>query len=99
MTDMNLYVANDENNMIYEVKLSHTVAKGKNSYSVYNLYLVAGFDYVDPDWSDKQGFVKNDRFIDDAQLETIVHYFVIESLEESLEESGYSIIDKLPKIW
>lgn len=99
MTSTHIFVINGDNDKIYEMQLSHTQYKGKNSYSVYHLYLVAGVDYVNPDWSDQQGWVNNERFIEDVQLETFVHYFVVESLEDALAEEGYEIIDDLPKIW
>lgn len=81
--------------------MSHTDTqyRGKNSYSTYSLYLVAGMEYIQPDYNDEEGWVGPDRFIDDVQYDSIVHYFVTESLEDCLADSGYSIIDKLPKIW
>ena len=96
---MNLYVINDDRDMIYEVKLADTQYKGRNSYSTYSLYLVAGRDYINPDYSDQQGWVGSDRFVDDVQHESIVHYFVTESLEDCLADNGYTLVARLPKIY
>lgn len=96
---MNLYVINATDDMIYEVKHVDTQYKGMNSYSTYSLYLVAGMEYINPDYSDQQGWVGPDRFVDDVQYDSIVHYFVTESLEDCLADNGYAIIDRLPQIY
>lgn len=97
-----MYVKNDD--LIYEVKFNgkdmvYYENKPKNSYIVLGLELVCGWDYVNPDYSDTQGYVSAEHFIDDVQYDNVVCYFVTESVENALEENGYEIIDKLPKIY
>lgn len=90
-----LYVKNDDN-FIYEV--STFELNDDSNVIYYDLNLVAGWDYIDPDTSDIQGYVKAERFIEDVQYERLLQYFFQESLMECVEENGYVVLDKLPEI-
>ena len=91
-----IYVKNDEE-FIYEVASFETY---DNNDTIYlNLELVAGIGYINPDESDIVNYVSADRFIEDIQNETVIQYFFKEGMIEALEESGYRIIEKLPKIY
>lgn len=63
-----------------------------NAYIVWNLYPVAIWDYVDKDWSDKQGWLQE---IEDGEvvgaMEQVLQYPLTESLEDAFEEEGYYI--------
>lgn len=83
------YVRNDDN-MIYEIG-TFEVYDGYNSIHL-NLELVAGWDYVNPDYNDIQGYVPADRFIEDVQTDTVIQYFLEESATDALESDGYYII-------
>lgn len=94
-----IYVKNN-NNLIYEVNYSRANILSSNSYCLgYDLNLVCGYDYINPDENDIQGYVNKDRFTDNVQFETLIFYPLEESLKECLEENGYAIIEKLPKIY
>ena len=90
-----IYAKND-NNLIYETQ-------SINTYDGYdwleiNLVLVAGYDYINPDENDIQGYVKANKFIEDVQTETVIQYFLTEGMKDSLNDNGYEILDKLPII-
>ena len=89
-----LRVINDDRNLIYSVYLNNTVLKGRDSYNEYGLHLDQGWDYVNPDENDVQGWVDAEMFVEDVQYESVIQYFVVESLEEALEEAGFSIYTK-----
>ena len=81
-----------EEKMIYKIE-SVRQLDSKEYGLLYNLELVAGYDYVNPDLSDAQGFVNADRFIDDVQLHSFTLYPMEENLGERLEEEGFKVID------
>lgn len=94
----------DNYNLIYEVKFNerdmvYKTNKPRDSYIILGLELICGYDYVNPDYSNVQGYVSADHFIDDVQYEQVVCYFITESVENALVENGYEIIDRLPKIY
>lgn len=76
MDNMELYAITEDNNQ---------------DYMSVELKLVAGWDYIDPDTSDAQGWVPADRFIEDVQYESVVFCFLSEGLIECLEENGYTV--------
>lgn len=87
----NLHVINSDR-MIY--KVSSVRELDARVYSlVYSLDLVAGYDYVNPDESDRQGFVSKENFVENVQWECLTVYPLNESLGDRLEEEGYKIID------
>lgn len=91
-----IYVKNDEE-LIYEVVSFETY---DNTDTIYlNLELVAGIDYINPDESDIVNYVSADRFVEDIQNESVIQYLFKEGMIEALEENGYRIIEKLPKIY
>lgn len=65
-----------------------------NAYIVWDLYPVAIWDYVDKDWSDKQGWLQE---MEDGEvvgeMEQVLQYPLTESLEDAFEEEGYRIED------
>lgn len=87
------YVLNPDEKLVYKV--------GEfESYSGYeaihiHLELVAGWDYVNPDENDVQGWCPADRFVEDVQTEIVAQYFLVEGMKEALEENDYTILDKI----
>lgn len=95
LEDNQVYVEN-ENKLIYQVVSIDTFS---NTCAMYlNLELLGGYDYVNPDYTEVQGYVSNENFIEDLQTKTEVMYFMQEGMVECLEENGYKILEKLPKI-
>lgn len=97
-----MYVKNNYDELIYEVEIDkrNIVDKGdENSYFLVNLNLICGKDWVEVNsYGGTQGYVPSEYFVDDVQFEQVVCYFYTESLISALEENGYVIVDKLPKI-
>lgn len=81
---------------IYEVNQPRVLDSRKISLS-YALELICGYDYINPDLNDIQGWVSPNMFIDEVQSSDIMVYWD-ESLKDRIIEEGYEIIGYLPKI-
>lgn len=93
---MKIYLENNKFYVETEEKLVYEV----NNYEVYggrtfhiNLILVAGFDYINPDESDVQGYVSAENFVEDVQDTFETWYIFAEGMEEALKANGYTILD------
>lgn len=86
-----LYVKNEEDKLIYKISEYETFSD--SSYILIHLELVAGWDYVNPDENDIQGWCSADRFVEDIQSETFPQYFIEESMKEAIEANDYVILD------
>jgi len=84
----------DDDKHVYKVE-SMEIYDGYNSLRL-NLVLVCGWDYINPDTSDVQGWCKADRFIEDVQDVQEICYIMQESVTECLEANGYEILEKCP---
>ena len=89
-----LIVKDNFNNSIYSVSIG---AIEKN-YFILELNLLCGYDYINRDENDIQGYISSDNFSNDVQYYEHVCYFLDESVKECLEENGYTILKNLPKI-
>lgn len=87
------YVMNDDKKLVYKVGTYE--AFSGCTYLQVNLELVAGWDYVNPDYNDIQGWCSADKFVEDVQTEYITQYFLKESMEEALEFNGFHILEKI----
>lgn len=85
-----VYVINEEK-MIYKISRYRELQSSTLGFT-YDLDLVAGYDYINSDENDIQGFVEAKNFTDDAQSDILTVYPLSESLGERLEESGYTVI-------
>lgn len=90
-----LYVENDER-MIYQLK---DIELHGNGLAYLYLDLVCGYDYIDPDYSDSQGYVDKNRFVEGVQHEIVSCDILAESITKALNNDGYKIIVNLPKIY
>lgn len=86
-----VYVINEEK-MIYKISRYRELQSSTLGFT-YDLDLVAGYDYINPDENDIQGFVEAKNFTDDVQSDILTVYPLSESLGERLEELGYTVID------
>lgn len=81
---------------VSEDKLAYKVSGieiyDNQNYISVELELVAGWDYVDPDTSDIQGWCPAERFVEDVQYDFVIQYFVEESMTEALEANGYTVL-------
>lgn len=57
----------------------------------YHFELVAGVDYINPDESDRQGFVEASNFVEHLQDVSFTVFGVDESLEKLVKEDGYEM--------
>lgn len=94
-----IYLENKKFYVVNEDKLVYKVGtfEAYDGYDTlhFNLELVAGWDYVNPDMNDIQGWCPADRFVEDVQSETLIHYMMEESLKESLEANDYTILENI----
>lgn len=88
-----LYVQN-EDKLVYKTE-SIEMYDGYDFLHI-NLELVAGWDYVNPDMNDIQCWCPASRFIEDIQTETVIQYFITESMKEALKAEDYEILDFIP---
>jgi len=82
----------NEDKLIYEI-VSYTQLQSSDICFLYNLELVAGYDYINPDYNDIQGYVSKENFIEDIHFEQFTFYAMSESLTEALTDHGYKVID------
>lgn len=88
-----IFVKNDDK-LVYKVE-SMEIYDGYDSLRL-NLVLVCGWDYVNPDKNNIQGWCKPDRFIEDVQDVQEICYVMEESIKECLKANGYEILEKCP---
>lgn len=87
------YVVNEDEKLVYKVGEFETY--GNANFITIELELVAGWDYVNPDENDIQGFVPADRFVEDVQFEYINQYLLEEGMKEALEANGYTVLENI----
>lgn len=91
---MNIYAPThviNEDKFIYKIISVEQLGANEIAYS-YNLELVAGYDYINPDENNIQGYVEAKGFTENVQWETFTVYPLTESLGERLEDEGYKVI-------
>lgn len=84
------YVYNVDEKLVYLVNEYETYYNSE-AIHIY-LELVAGWDYVNPDENDVQGWVSAENFVEDVQSEIVSQYFLKEGMHEALQENGYTIL-------
>ncbi|AEW47314.1 hypothetical protein BCB4_0081 [Bacillus phage B4] len=101
MTNYNYYSQNglrgelhviSEDKLIYKVESYRQLDSSAIGF-VFDLELVAGYDYIDIDYSDMQGYVSKENFVEDIHLEQITFYPLTETLTEALADGGYTAIN------
>lgn len=90
-----LFVENSDH-LIYELK---DIELKENGLAYLYLDLVCGYDYVDPDNSNKQGYVDKNNFVEEVQHEIVSCDVIKESLKQAFNNDGYNVIKELPKIY
>lgn len=91
--NIQIFIKDTQNKLIYKVDRYRV----ESNYIHYSADLVAGWDYVNPDRCNEQGWCKPDRFVADVQSIDLIQYFVNESLTECIESNGYEICQE-PKV-
>lgn len=97
MTELSkqIFVKNS-GDLVYTVK---SIELHPSAIAYLHLDLVCGYDYVDPDNSDLQGYVGNDKFIEEVQHDMLSCDLLTESITTTLTDNGYRILNELPKIY
>ena len=93
--DKQLFVENDDR-MVFELKDIELMGNG---LAYLYLDLVCGYDYIDPDNSNEQGYVDKSNFVKEAQHEIVSCDVMAESFVNALNNDGFTIREKLPKIF
>lgn len=86
-----IYVLN-EDKFIYKIEEFRQLSSIEPCFS-YELDLVAGHDYIEPDYSDKQGYVSKEAFTSSVQSDDVTVFPLSETLTDRLKEEGYIIIN------
>lgn len=87
------YVVDETEKLVYKVGEFETY--GNADFITVELELVAGWDYVNPDENDIQGWVGADRFVEDIQYEYVNQLFLVEGMKEALDYHGYTVLEKI----
>lgn len=87
------YVIDADEKLVYKVGEFETY--GNANFISVELELVAGWDYVDPDHNDVQGWVGADRFIEDIQYEYVTQYILEEGMKEAIKANGFTILEEI----
>lgn len=90
----NTYVMHTEDKMIYKLQTEMRA----DGWLDLTLELVCGWDYIDADESDAQGFVGKEYFVEEAEFEYLSCDIMNESIMQVLNENGLKVIEKLPTI-
>lgn len=90
----NTYVMHTEDKMIYKLQKEMRA----DGWLDLTLELVCGWDYIDADESDAQGFVGKEYFVEEAEFEYLSCDIMNESIMQVLNENGLKVIEKLPTI-
>lgn len=87
-----IHVLHAEDNLIYRIDSLRELGSSGLGF-LYTLELVAGYDYINPDYSNAQGYVGKDNFVDDVHSVDFTVYPLEESLGERLKEEGFEVIN------
>ena len=87
-----IFVLEVHKKFIYKIDTVKEIGSGSHALQ-YELELVAGHDYINPDENDIQGFVDNRAFVESVQYEDLTVFPLEESLGERLKEEGYRVIN------
>lgn len=86
---MSLYVQNDDK-MVYSVEMK--VRQASEFFYLLELTLIGGWDYITEE-SDRQGYVSNERFVEDVQYESFTFYPMFETIIDRLKEEGFEKVE------
>lgn len=87
-----LHVISADKKFIYKVESYRQLDSSEIAF-LYNLELVAGYDYINPDENDVQGYVSKENFVENVHLEQMTFYPMSETLEEVLNFNDYTVIN------
>lgn len=86
-------VRTEYNDILYYPRLYNTVDRGLESYTMWSLVPIAIYDYVDPDYSDVQGWLQEIPGTGEISYQELTQSICIESLEDVLVDEGFEFVD------
>ncbi|AMW62741.1 hypothetical protein DIGNKC_272 [Bacillus phage DIGNKC] len=93
-----LYAINEEETMIYKLESFNQMSMNKDFGLSVDMELIAGYDYVEMDYSNKQGWVSKEGFVETTHNETFTFYPFVETLAEALKEAGFKQLSTIAGI-
>jgi len=85
------YVKNGDN-MIYKLTDFRQLQDSQIGF-LFSLELVAGYDYINPDYNNVQGYVSKENFVEDVHSYDVTFYPLSETLKEALSDNDFEIIN------
>jgi len=85
------YVKNSDN-MIYKLTDFRQLQDSEIGF-LFSMELVAGYDYINTDYNNVQGYVSKENFVEDVHSYDITFYPLAETLKEALEDNDFEIIN------
>lgn len=89
-----LYVENGEK-MIYQLT---DIELKENGLAYLYLELVCGYDYINPDNSNIQGYVDKSKFSDDIQHEIVSCDILAESMIQALNNDDFYVLKDVKNV-
>ena len=87
------FYAVSEDSFIYEVSFDRELSSREHCLS-YNVEMIAGYDYINPDENDLQGYVTPDRFNHNG-ISALTLFPLSETLTERLADEGLRVIENI----
>ena len=88
----NIHVINEEKR-IYKIVSTEERMCSDDIILSFNLELVAGYEYINADESNAQGYVSKEAFLENVQWDSFTVSPLTESLGGRLEEEGYKVVN------
>jgi len=93
-----LYAINEEETMIYKLESFNQMGMSNDFGLSVDMELIAGIEYVNPDYSNAQGWVSKEAFVEHTHDETFTFYPFVETLAEALKEAGFKQLSTIASI-
>lgn len=58
-----------------------------------SMELIAGYDYINPDYNNVQGYVSKENFVENVHSYDITFYPLAETLKEALSDNDFEVIN------
>lgn len=82
----------NSDNMIYKLTDFRQLQSSEIGF-VVSMELVAGYDYISPDYNNVQGYVSKENFVEDVHYHDFTFYPLAETLTEALSDNDFEVID------
>ncbi|QDH50259.1 hypothetical protein ALPS_273 [Bacillus phage ALPS] len=86
------YVINEDETMVYVLESYSQLDMSQGFGLNVSMELIAGWEYIDIDYSDRQGWASKDSFVSETHNEYFTFYPMVETLKEAIEEAGFKLL-------